>query len=217
MKSRYLFQILIIFLALSSANCRGPRGRDSSSSTRTRSERAENQRESSRRDIKQNPTDRKRSSKTFSGEEIFKKYNSAVFMVHTSTGRVAYQGSGFFVTATGIGVSNYHNFEGTRYENAQIKLFDGSTYKIRSVIKEDRVQDYIIFQVESNRSNFNYIPIGKRAPKVGEKVFAIGSPRSLENTISEGIVSGLRDQNMLQISVPIDHGSSGGALINEYG
>jgi serine protease Do len=54
-------------------------------------------------------------------------------------------------------------------------------------------------------------------PKIGEKVYAIGSPRGLENTFSSGEVSQWRDTNLMQISALIDHGSSGGALINEYG
>ena len=53
--------------------------------------------------------------------------------------------------------------------------------------------------------------------RLGEKVYAIGSPRGLENTFSSGEVSQWRDKNLMQISALIDHGSSGGALINEYG
>ena len=75
--------------------------------------------------------------------------------------------------------------------------------------------DFIFFRV--NYNNTHYIPIAKNKPSVGEKVFAIGSPRGLENTFSSGEVSQWRDKNLMQISALIDHGSSGGALINEYG
>lgn len=54
-------------------------------------------------------------------------------------------------------------------------------------------------------------------PNVGEKVFAIGSPKGFENTFSSGEISQWRDRNRMQTTVMIDHGSSGGALINEYG
>ena len=84
---------------------------------------------------------------------------------------------------------------------------------IVTMIKRNR--DFIIFKV--NCDDTNYIPIATNKPKVGEKVFAIGSPRGLENTFSSGEVSQWRDQNLMQISALIDHGSSGGALINEYG
>ena len=76
--------------------------------------------------------------------------------------------------------------------------------------------DYIVFKVKSTNKSFNYIPISSRKPKVGEKIFTIGSPLGLENTFSSGEISQLRDE-WIQISAPIDHGSSGGALINEYG
>ena len=59
--------------------------------------------------------------------------------------------------------------------------------------------------------------MGIKNPKVGEKVYTIGSPLGLENTFSSGEISQLREDNLIQINAPIDHGSSGGALINEYG
>ena len=59
--------------------------------------------------------------------------------------------------------------------------------------------------------------MAQQKPKIGERVYAIGSPRGLENTFSSGEVSQWRDDCLMQISVLIDHGSSGGALINEYG
>ncbi len=68
-----------------------------------------------------------------------------------------------------------------------------------------------------NCQNTNYIPIAKSKPRIGDKVYAIGSPRGLENTFSSGEVSQWRADNLMQISALIDHGSSGGALINEYG
>lgn len=52
---------------------------------------------------------------------------------------------------------------------------------------------------------------------VGEKVFAIGSPLGLENSITEGIISGKRKQNgvlLLQTTAPISKGSSGGGLFD---
>jgi len=56
--------------------------------------------------------------------------------------------------------------------------------------------------------------------KVGERVYAIGSPHGLENTLSEGIISGLRVRDgtkYIQITAPITHGSSGGGLFDERG
>ena len=52
---------------------------------------------------------------------------------------------------------------------------------------------------------------------MGEKVYAIGRPQGFKNTFASGEISQIREDNELQISVPIDHGSSGGALINSRG
>lgn len=57
-------------------------------------------------------------------------------------------------------------------------------------------------------------------PKVGESVFAVGSPLGMDNTLSTGIVSGLRDREsveLIQTTASISPGSSGGGLFNEYG
>lgn len=157
-------------------------------------------------------------TKQMSGSEIFQKYNSAVFMVYTSDGYNAFQGSGFFISPNGIAVSNYHVFKGTGIGLETIKLSSGEGLNIEKVIAKSDEEDFIIFQVQmkSNR-RFAYIPIASRSSSVGEKVYAIGSPRGLENTFSSGEISQKRDNNIIQISVPIDHGSSGGALINSYG
>ena len=150
------------------------------------------------------------------GSEVFRKYRNAVFMVFTSDGTNTYQGSGFFINSNGLAVSNYHVFKGTGIGAEVIKLAGSNTaYKVVEVLQKSEDGDFILFRVNCN--NTNYIPISRNKPSVGEKVFAIGSPRGLENTFSSGEVSQWRDTNLMQISALIDHGSSGGALINEYG
>lgn len=152
-----------------------------------------------------------------SGSEIFEKYNSAVFMIFTSDGQNYFQGSGFFISTNGIAVSNYHVFQGTNIGDEKFKLPNGNVYKLKGILAKSEEYDFILFEVEGYGESFNYIPISKTSPRVGEKVFAIGSPRGLENTFSSGEISQLRGDNIIQINVPIDHGSSGGALINSYG
>ena len=150
------------------------------------------------------------------GSEVFRRFCNAVFMVFTSDGTNTYQGSGFFINSNGLAVSNYHVFKGTGIGAEVIKLPGSNTaYKVVEVLQKNEDSDFILFRVNCN--NTNYIPISKNKPSVGEKVFAIGSPRGLENTFSSGEVSQWRDTNLMQISALIDHGSSGGALINEFG
>lgn len=148
-------------------------------------------------------------------KEIYKKYKSAVFMIYTSDNISVSQGSGFFVSSNGIGISNYHVFKGSYKGQEIIKLSNGRTYKVQEVLAYSEKYDYIVFKVQGD--GFNYIPVTKRGYEVGDEVYAIGSPKGLENTISNGLISQKYSDYYIQISVPIDHGSSGGALINSYG
>lgn len=156
-------------------------------------------------------------SHALTGQEIFKRYSPAVFMVFTSTGHEYFQGSGFFISADGLAVSNYHVFEGTSMGAEVIVLSDGTQLKLDKVIAKDKENDLMVFRVASSRKEFAHIPISNRQVQVGDKAYAIGSPKGLENTFSSGEISQLRGNNVIQINVPIDHGSSGGALMNEYG
>ena len=146
---------------------------------------------------------------------IYKKYKSAVFMIYTSDNVSVSQGSGFFVSSDGIGISNYHVFKGTFKGKEVVKLSNGTTYRIKEVLAYSEKYDYILFKIDG--SGFNYIPVTQRGYEIGDEVYAIGSPRGMENTLSNGLISQSHGEHYIQISVPIDHGSSGGALINCYG
>lgn len=139
-------------------------------------------------------------------------------MVYTSDGSNIFQGSGFFVSSTGIAVSNYHVFKDTYIGLEVLKLPSGDNLQIEEVIAKDEKDDFIVFKVRAKEDQcFEYIPISLRSLSVGETVYTIGSPRGLENTFSSGEISQKRNNNIIQINAPIDHGSSGGALIDVYG
>ena len=158
----------------------------------------------------------KNSKRIMNGPEIFKQYNSAVFIIYTSDSKNEYQGSGFFIDNQGLGVSNYHVFKNTIKGQEIIRKVDSDhVYKIIEIIAIDDVHDIILFRVNCN--NNNYLKIAHDKPEVGEKVYAIGSPRGLENTFSSGEISQWRSNSIIQTNVQIDHGSSGGPLINQYG
>lgn len=202
----------ILFLFSSCAHKSGRKKRQYTQSVNTEEDASDTERTVNK--IQASPQES--SGQKMDGAEIFKKYGQAVFMIFTSDGLNTYRGSGFFINSHGLAVSNYHVFEGTGVGNEQIKLEGSDTaYKVVEVLQRSEKPDFIIFKVDID--NTDYIPIAKDKPDVGEKVFAIGSPRGLENTFSSGEVSQWRDTNLMQISALIDHGSSGGALINEYG
>lgn len=149
-----------------------------------------------------------------SGSEVFAKYNSAVFTVWTERA----QGSGFFVSSDGLAVSNWHVFSGSN--SYQVQTSDGDLYGVDKIVAKDAEADYVVFRVKHDAGKtFNFLPRGNRNYRVGDKVYAIGSPKGYTNTLSSGDISQIRngDKYSIQINVPTDHGSSGGALINTYG
>ena len=213
--NKYIFLVMVMVLLSCAHRSRSHQyAKGSYSEERTRS--SERTERPSRGSKKVSVKPERASGDIMDGPEIFKRYSSAVFMVFTSNGIEGYQGSGFFIDNNGLGVSNYHVFKNTIIGEEQIKLVGSDVaYKVTEVIAKDEEKDYIVFRVNCNKNN--YLKIAKDKPDVGERVFAIGSPRGLENTFSSGEISQWRSKDMIQINVQIDHGSSGGPLINQYG
>ncbi len=137
-------------------------------------------------------------------------------------------GSGFFIDLQGYILTNYHviksevdtTYDG--YSRLYIELSNGRGERIPArVIGWDEQFDLALLKTEVDAPYvFSFSP---QSPfKLGEKVFAIGSPGGLSNTITSGTISALHRpiQTMgeaLQIDVPINPGNSGGPLLNEQG
>jgi S1-C subfamily serine protease len=126
-------------------------------------------------------------------------------------------GSGFII-GTGKVITNVHVIEGA--SSAIIKTDNSDeTHEGTQFIQIDRQNDLILILVPTLKSNALEINSIK-LPEIGSRIFAIGNPRGLNGTISEGIVSGVRTDNnrdLFQISAPISPGSSGGPILNENG
>jgi serine protease Do len=165
--------------------------------------------------------------KTSSGSEgtsviaMYPKLQKAVFMVYSGNededdDEGTSQGSGFFINSNGIGITNYHVMAG--HDIHMIKLSDGRIYEITKILDYSEQVDYVIFKVDGN--DLPFLNIASKRPQIGEDVFAIGSPKELENSLTKGAISQSRLEdgvNFWQIDATIDHGSSGGALFNQDG
>lgn len=151
--------------------------------------------------------------------ELYNKYKSSVFIIYTSDGVDGYQGTGFFISKSGIAISNYHVFKGTSKGLEVIETSNGHKLDIEKVLTKNDENDYIIFKVRLSGYNINNpIPISFQEPQIGDDVFAIGNPRGLESTLSKGIISGFREKShYIQTTTEITHGSSGGPLLNMRG
>ena len=128
-------------------------------------------------------------------------------------------GSGVVVLYNNVVVTNYHVVSEDAYSFVVI-ADDGQSREVTSVIAYDENKDIAILQL-GEATNITPLPIGDSTIlKRGDKVFAIGSPLGLLNTVTEGIVSGFvkdGDITAIQTSAPISQGSSGGALLNDRG
>lgn len=148
-----------------------------------------------------------------SATTIYKNTVKSTVTIETDIGL----GSGFFV-APNIIATNYHVVAGATV--GQCKTNDSDKkYKIEGYVAVDKSVDLILLKVaELNRPAIKLAASPK--VEIGQKVYAIGSPKGLDATISDGIVSGLRDfegHKLLQITAAISPGSSGGPVLNNNG
>lgn len=137
-------------------------------------------------------------------------------------------GSGFFIDNKGHVITNYHviqsevdpKYEG--YSRVYIKMPDNTAVRIPAkVIGWDPVFDLALLKTEITPPV--YFSLGSSDDlNVGSKIYAIGSPAGLEQTLTSGIVSAQNRRflslgSVLQIDAPVNHGSSGGPIIDEAG
>ena len=152
---------------------------------------------------------------------IAKAANGAIVSIITSNkdGKPVAQGTGFLVSTDGRIVTNYHVVKGA--SSAIVKLPDGAFYDVDGVVAFDKARDLAV--IKAHGQNFRVVTLGNSdRVQVGEEIVAIGSPLSLESTVSSGIVSGIRTieeegGKFLQVTAPISPGSSGGPLFNMAG
>ena len=152
---------------------------------------------------------------------IAKAANGVIVSIITSDkdGKPVAQGTGFLVSKDGRIVTNYHVIKGA--SSAIVKLPDGAFYDVDGVVAFDKARDLAV--IKAHGQNFRVVTLGNSdRVQVGEEIVAIGSPLSLESTVSSGIVSGIRTikeegGKFLQITAPISPGSSGGPLFNMAG
>ena len=130
-------------------------------------------------------------------------------------------GSGIIYSKDGYIITNYHVIEDAT--SVMITLSDGTEYDAR-IIGSDSSSDLAVLKVEAEKlpaADFG----DSSALQIGELVVAIGNPLGYENTVTDGIVSGLNRQltdyidsaTLIQTNATINSGNSGGALVNSRG
>lgn len=130
-------------------------------------------------------------------------------------------GSGFIMSPDGYIVTNNHVVEDA--EQIKVKLADGNEYDAK-VVGRDPKTDLALIKIDGAK-NLHALKLGNSEDlKVGSWVVAVGSPFGLEQTVTQGIVSGKGRvigsgpyDDFIQTDASINPGNSGGPLINMQG
>lgn len=168
--------------------------------------------------------------------ELFRESSPSVVFITTSQRRVDFwtrniteiprgTGSGFVWDDAGHIVTNYHVVEGA--SSAEVTLADGSTYSA-SMVGASPNDDLAVLRINAPPGKLRPIPLGSSSDlQVGQKVFAIGNPFGLDQTLTTGIVSalgrtiraanGFPIDNVIQTDAAINPGNSGGPLLDSAG
>ncbi len=148
------------------------------------------------------------------GRQIYASHSSSVLLLYAqSNGEFIAQGTGFLIAGPKI-VTNAHVAD-----SGKIFIDLGAVRIPTHVEKTDNLNDLAILTVDAEITA-PPLPLADSTPAPGDKVFVIGNPKGLEKTISEGVVSAIRNtdgKQLLQITAPISHGSSGSPVFNDRG
>ena len=135
------------------------------------------------------------------------------------------QGSGFVYDSDGHIVTNDHVVDGAT--SVSVRFWNGDTYKA-TVVGADPSTDLAVIKVDAPESVLHPLEVADSSRvQVGDAAIAIGSPFGLEETVTSGIVSALHREmrapneftinDSIQTDAAINHGNSGGPLLNSSG
>jgi S1-C subfamily serine protease len=158
-------------------------------------------------------------SKEMKPNEIYSRSAPSVVLIKTqdAAGQPLSQGTGFIVSADGKIFTNYHVIRHAK--SASVFLSNGDAYDSVDVIELDKRKDIALIRIKA--VDLPSLQLGKSSElQPGERVYAITNPQGLQNSLSEGILSAVRQfegYRLFQTTTPISHGSSGGPLFNSMG
>lgn len=157
-------------------------------------------------------------------ENCYDLFSEAVVEVRTPAGL----GSGFFINQAGYLITNYHVIE--KETKIEVVLFEQSQHGLeRKSFKKVKIEainpfiDLALLKVEDlGETQIKYAYLGDvERVRVGEEVFAIGSPMGLERSVTDGAISTKNREFQglvyIQTTAPINPGNSGGPLFNLAG
>ncbi len=154
---------------------------------------------------------------------LVKRVKPAVVAIATydASGEALMTGSGFFLRPGQV-VTNLHVIRGA--VRAEIKTLEGKgkIFPVNGTLAVDEEGDLALLSVEMPVERVaRGTELAKELPDEGETIFVIGNPLKLEGSVSDGIVSAVREvpnsYRIIQITAPISHGNSGSPVFNLKG
>src|SRR5215471_8172481 len=152
--------------------------------------------------------------------DLVRRIKPAAVAIETfdAKGEKLSRGSGFFIDKDRI-VTNRHVIDGAY--RAEVHLNSGNTFPVKAVVAVDAEADVALLKVEAPPAQVRSLSLDRTSPQEGESVVVIGNPFGLEGSVSNGIVSAVRDipgfGRIIQITAPISPGSSGSPVVNMHG
>ena len=152
--------------------------------------------------------------------ELVRRIKPSAVAIETfdARGEKLSRGSGFFVDMDRV-VTNRHVIDGAY--RAEVHSVSGSSYPVKSVIAVDAEGDVALLKIDAPPNAVRPLSLDRTSPQEGESIVVIGNPFGLEGSVTNGIVSAVRDipgfGRIIQITAPISPGSSGSPVVNMQG
>jgi Trypsin-like peptidase domain/Tetratricopeptide repeat len=144
---------------------------------------------------------------------LYQRSSPAVVSIAAPNGKSVSYGSGFITDPKGFILTNNHVVG--KNQQVSVKLADGSIYSGIVVSRSAQV-DLALIQIRPKKT-LPSLRMQTVPPQIGQKAYAIGDPKGLERSLSDGIVSRIDGSGLIQYTATVSFGSSGGPLLNEDG
>lgn len=130
-----------------------------------------------------------RTPNELSAAQIFEYHVDAIFSLYArEDGEDEFIGSGFFVSSTGVAITNHHVMVNIPY--AVARTHDGEMFYVVGFFSYDVENDLAVIQIDGEGAIFPYLTIGdSEAIRVGENIYAIGNNRGEHSIFSPSVVS----------------------------
>src|SRR6266542_4209464 len=152
--------------------------------------------------------------------ELVRRIKPSAVAIETfdTRGEKLSRGSGFFIDSDRV-VTNRHVIDNAF--RAEVHSYNGNVYPVKGVIAVDAEGDLALLRIDAPAGQVRPLLLDRTSPQEGESVVVIGNPFGLEGSVTNGIVSAVRDiptfGRIIQITAPISPGSSGSPVVNMQG